>query len=422
MCADWVHDRHPSSAAAAPGPPGTRRGPALRLRVRPRARLEPARVRMLPAHRDARLRPDRQLTPAATSRTPASRSSSSTTTARASPGWSCCTRARARRAAAWCASTRSRPGSSRGRRLLAHTRVMADFGERRAELPRRPAARRACGCCPTPAASRSTRSGPPGSNVGGVFRAGAGLRDRQRDRAVRPRALPSAWCSTSASPAARTTRPAGTRTARATSAPSCTRAGWCATAAPSRFRTDAHGRRARRRAAPGGGAPRPRRPAARVLRRRERLRHGAPSDGGIYRAGRGRRARATSSSRATACSARTSSRAARPRSRACCVPTSAHTSRAASRSARSSGARDEPPGRQHERQRSSWCVRRMRVEPRPRHPTDHLAESGRQRSGRRSWSPHRNVCWASSPLQHLLDARRRSSAASASAERAATAS
>ena len=133
--------------------------------------------------------------------------------------------------------------------------LMADFGEPVRELPGRPACARACGCCPTRAASRSTRSGPPRSNVGGVFRGRPGVRDRQRDHAVRPGATPSGWCSTSRSPAARTTRPAGTRTARATSARSSTRAGACPDRGPLALPHRRPRPARRRRIAPGGGAP-----------------------------------------------------------------------------------------------------------------------------------------------------------------------
>ena len=86
ICAKWVHDRHTverggrsladlASAARS----------ALRLRLRPRARLQPARLPLLQAHRHARLRPDRRHA-GSESHTPASRSSSPTTTARDSPG------------------------------------------------------------------------------------------------------------------------------------------------------------------------------------------------------------------------------------------------------------------------------------------------------------------------------------------------
>ena len=162
ICAKWVprplHGRARRAQLADLAPAAR---PALRLRLRPRARLEPARLSLSSGAPGCRPSARSAPTRAATSRTPASRCSSSTTTARGSPGWSCSTRAPARRGAAPSASTRSRPGcSGAGAPGCSPTSATWPTSARRSPTaPTRDAAPAACGCCRAPAAGRSTRSG-----------------------------------------------------------------------------------------------------------------------------------------------------------------------------------------------------------------------------------------------------------------------
>ncbi len=176
----------------------------------------------------------------------------------------------------------------RGRRMLARTRQMADFGEAVAELPRgaRPAG--PGGCCRCRAAARHTRNGRPRSTW-------AACSERARPSAVHNAitqfdpADPGrvvfnkpAACG-AADPAGWDSRCKGDR--RTVLHPR-----WLVrNSGPSRFRTDAYGRRA------GAGLLQVVSRRIRVDQRRER--HGVenafvaeqPSDGGIYRAGRGLR-------------------------------------------------------------------------------------------------------------------------------------
>ena len=174
----------------------------------------------------------------------------------------------------------------RGRRLLAHTRVMADFGHAVGQLPRRPDA------SPHAAAARPTlQVGLRG--VGHAAERGrrvprrARVRDRQRDHAVRPGGsgacgvqqavrvrpctTPRAWDSYCKGDKRTVLRPRWRVSGRGAS----------------RFRTDARGRRA------AAGLLQVVARRARVDQRREccgvenAFVMERPSDGGIYRAGRG---------------------------------------------------------------------------------------------------------------------------------------
>ena len=91
------------------------------------------------------------------------------------------------------------PGRSPARR--AHTRHMADFGAALPQLPRGAASAGACGCCPTRAASPSTRSGTPGSTWAVRSAATPASRSTTRSRSsIQP--PPTGSSSTSASRAA----------------------------------------------------------------------------------------------------------------------------------------------------------------------------------------------------------------------------
>ena len=192
----------------------------------------------------------------------------------------------------------------RGRRLLARTRQMADFGE---AVPNCPGVRtrQSWRLLPVPACGRAYEEWATALDVGGVFGARPAFGAPQRDHPVRPGGPRARRLQQAVRLRGRPTRPAGSRAARATAARSATRAGSSATAGPSRFRTDAYGRRA-----PTGLLQIVAR-RIRVDQRRERdgvenaFIAEQPSDGGIYRAGRGFRPRRASSSPATASCART---------------------------------------------------------------------------------------------------------------------
>ena len=200
----------------------------------------------------------------------------------------------------------------RGRRMLARTRQMADFGEAVAELPGRARSRESWRLLPVPGCRPSYEEWATALDVGGVFQRTPGLRHPQRDHAVRP-GRPRAHGLQQAR-RLRASRPRGLGVALQGRPPRRVPSALvrCATTA-------------RRASAPThtGGA----RSAAslQIVSRRIRIdqrreRDGVenafiaeqPSDGGIFRAGRGSARRRASSSRATACSAAT-----RPRLRAC---------------------------------------------------------------------------------------------------------
>ena len=117
----------------------------------------------------------------------------------------------------------------KGRRLAAHTRTMADFGDAIPNCPGAPL-ERSMRLLPDPACKSVYEEWDTALDVGGALRARPGFAIDNAIAQFDP-AGPIGSSSTRASPAARTTRPAGTPTARATSAPSSIRAGSCATAA-----------------------------------------------------------------------------------------------------------------------------------------------------------------------------------------------
>ena len=100
---------------------------------------------------------------------------------------------------------------------------MADFG---AAVPNCPDARLAprMRLLPTPGCRSVYEEWDTALDVGGAMRASPAFGIDNAITQFDP-AAPSAWSRTSASPAVPTIRRAGTRTARATSAPSSTRAG-----------------------------------------------------------------------------------------------------------------------------------------------------------------------------------------------------
>ena len=130
-----------------------------------------------------------------------------------------------------------------GRRLVAHTRRMADFG---AAVPNCPDSRLAASMrlLPTPGCRSVYEEWDTALDVGGVLRARLGFAIdnpiTQFDPASPERVVVQQGLGL------RPSRPGGWRLllqGRQAHA-CCTRAGWCATAGRSRFRTDAYGRRA----------------------------------------------------------------------------------------------------------------------------------------------------------------------------------
>ena len=174
-------------------------------------------------------------------------------------------------------------------RMLAHTRQMADFGD---AVPNCPGAnpRGAWRLLPGARLPRRLRGVEHHPRRGRRVRRAPRLRHPQRDHAVRP-GEPRRGDLQQGHRSAEPTRRGGGRAARATAAACCIRAGTSHNHGSSRFRTDAYGRRA------GAGLLQVVSSRVRVDQRRER--HGVenafiaeqPSDGGIYRAGRGLRPR-----------------------------------------------------------------------------------------------------------------------------------
>ena len=174
----------------------------------------------------------------------------------------------------------------RGGRLLAHTRQMADFGPAVPNCRELEAPLSACGCCPARPAGRPTRSGTRPSTSAACSAAGPALRIdnaiTQFDAAAPERVVfnkgaacgpndPAGWDSFCKGDKRTVLHPRWKLENRG----------------PSRFRTDAYGRRA-----PGG--------LLQVVSRRHTVDQSKeccgvenafvmeqPSDGGIYRAGRG---------------------------------------------------------------------------------------------------------------------------------------
>ena len=311
MCADWVHDRYTSSGGRSWPTWHPPRDPRYHCAFghehgsNPRAFPFFRRTGMPAFGPTAR-------SPAATSPTPASRSSWSTRPqgagldGRPPPG-----SGSPRRGTVRFHSLEAWLFRRRGGRLLAHTRHMADFG---GAVPNCPGARLRAEHAPAahPGCESVYEEWDTALDVGGVFAATRASGSTTRSPSS-TRALPSAWSSTSASPAARTIRRAGTRTARATSARCSTRAGWSATAAEPLSHRRVRPPRAGGPAAGGrlAGSGWTSRTSAAASRTRSSWSGPATAASTAPAAGSTRR---TSSSPATACCARTNS-AARARSR-----------------------------------------------------------------------------------------------------------